>query len=133
LKTALSVRAMLDDLIVYRVERLREHFQYDLAPFDRIANYQGYDAYFTGLYWKDAHLGIDIGVTPESYNLQFWDRNDRPGAKGHAKVILQKMGRFPEFVIREGLFTKVFSFPSQEQELIAYVTTFKQQLAAAVA
>jgi len=132
LKTALSVRAMLDDLILYRVERLREHFQYDLAPFDRIANYQGYDAYFTGLYWKDAHLGIDIVVTPESYNLQFWDRKDRPGTKGHAKVILQKMGCLPEFVILEGLYTKVFSFPSQEEGIIAYVTTFKQQLATAI-
>ena len=132
-KTALSLKAMLDDLILYRVEKLIAHFQYDLAPFDRIANYNDYDAYFTGLHWKDAHLGLDIGASPDSYTLQFWDRDDRPRAKGRAKAILQKMGYLSDFVIRDDCFSKDFAFPSQEQELIDYVTTFKEKLAAATA
>jgi len=132
-QTARSLRAMLDDLILYRVEKLITHFQIDLVPFSRIANYNNYDAYFTGLYWKEAHLGIDIGVGPESYELQFWDRNDRPRANGRAKSMLKKIGYADEFVLKNDVFAKEFAFPSQEQYLIDYITTFKKKLAVATA
>jgi hypothetical protein len=132
-RTALSLKAMLDDLIQYRVEKLISHFQNDLAPFGRIANWNNHDAYFTGLHWKEAHFGIDIDVRLESYELQFWDRNDRPRANGHAKAMLNNMGYLNEFAIRNDVFAKDFAFPSEEQELIDYVTTFKMKLAAATA
>lgn len=131
-KTALSVRDMLNDLILYRVERLVAHFQHDPAPFDDIGNWRDYDVYFTGCRWKDAHLGIDIGVSPESYALQFWEREAPVGASDNAKAILRKMGYLAEFAVREDRFTKDFRFPSQEQDLIDYVTTFKKKLAAAI-
>lgn len=130
-KTALSLKAMLEDLILYRVEKLIAHFQYDLAPFGRIANCNDNDAYLTGLHWNDAHLGLDIWVGPDSYALQFWDRNDRPRANGRAEAILQKMGCVSDFTIRNDCFNKDFAFPAQEQELIDYVTNFKKKLATA--
>lgn len=130
-KTALSLKDMLDDLILYRVEKLIAHFQYDLAPFDRIANYNDYDAKFTGFRWKEADFGIDIGVAQNSYALQFWDTTDRLRTNGHAKKILQETGYLPEFAISNDVFAKTFAFPSQEQEIIDYVTAFKKKLAAA--
>ncbi len=133
LNSALSLKAMLDDLILYRVEKLIAHFQYDLAPFSRIANNNVDSAYFEGLYRKDAHFGIDISVIPQCYRLHFWDKEDRAGERGEAKAILQRMGRLAEFesVFDGGVFIKPFVFPSQEQHLIDFVTAFKRDLAAA--
>jgi hypothetical protein len=128
LKTALSLKAMLDDLVLYRVEKIIDKFKSDLAPFRSIANYKDYDAYFTGVIWKDAHLGLDILVGPELYSFQFWDRNDREGAKGQAKAILQKMGCLDEYNCRDGLFIKEFAFPSQEENLTEHITAFKKKL-----
>jgi len=128
LKTALSLRAMLDDLVLYRVEKIIDKFKNDLAPFRSINNYKDCDAYFTGLNWKAAHLALDIMVEPESYRFQFWDRNDREGLKGQAKAILNKMGCFDEYTPIDGMYCKDFAFPSQEEDLIKHITAFKKQL-----
>lgn len=130
LKTAMSLRAMLDDLVLYRVEKIIDKFKSDVAPFRSIANYKDCDAYFTGLIWKNAHLGLDIGVEPESYSFQFWDRNDREGIKGQATAILEKMGCLDDYTPNpnSGMLCKEFAFPSQEEDLIQHITTFKKKL-----
>ncbi|HZQ47967.1 MAG TPA: PD-(D/E)XK nuclease family protein [Verrucomicrobiae bacterium] len=127
-KTALSLRAMLDDLTLYRVERIIDRFKGDLLPFRKIANYQDYDAYFTGLPWKDADFGIDIVVEPELYSFQFWDRIDRDGLKGHAKTMLKEMGQLSDYTCEGGQFKKAFGFPSGEQALIEHISAFKKKL-----
>jgi PD-(D/E)XK nuclease superfamily len=129
LKTALSLKAMLDDLVLYRVENIIDTFKSDLSPFRQINNWKDSDAYFMGVIWKDAHLGIDINVEPELYLFQFWDREDRPGTKGHAKAILEKMGCLNEYTFKDGSFFKKFAFPSQEDDLIKHITVFKNKLA----
>ena len=133
LKTALSLKAMLDDLVQFRVEKIITTFKSDLTPFGKIANYNNYDAYFTGLFWKEAHLGLDVWVLPESYALTFWDRNDDLGKKGYARTVIEKMGCLDEFKF-DGKFTKKveFAFPSQEAKLIDYISGFKRKLSEAI-
>ncbi|HXT11400.1 MAG TPA: PD-(D/E)XK nuclease family protein [Candidatus Angelobacter sp.] len=133
LKTALSLKAMLDDLILFRVERLIDEFKSDLGPFRKISNWNNDDAYFTGLLWKGAHLGLDIVVKPEAYVCQFWDREDRECAKRRAQMILERMGCLGDFVRHGEGFIREFSFPSQEDELVHYVRAFKNKLTQAVA
>jgi hypothetical protein len=127
-KTALCVKEMLDDLVLYRVERLIEYFKNDPSPFQQIRIYLNVDAYFTGLLWNDAHLGLDITVEPKSYKFEFWDRNDREGTKRRANEILDKMGSVNDYTRSGGSFVKMFSFPSEEQELIRHVSEFKNKL-----
>ena len=133
LKTALSLKAMLDDLVQFRVEKIITTFKSDLTPFGKIGNYNNYDAYFTGLFWKEAHLGLDVWVLPESYALTFWDRNDDLGKKGYARTVIEKMGCLDEFKF-DGKFTKKveFAFPSQEAKLIDYISGFKRKLSEAI-
>ncbi len=133
LKTALSLKAMLEDLVLYRVEKIIDKFKSDLAPFHKISNYNDNDAYFTNLFWDEAHFGIDVVVTPECYSFRFWDRKDREGTKGLAKSILQKMNCLDEYVYSEGGFGKIFGFPAQEQSLYEHITAFKSRLIDVVA
>lgn len=106
-------------------------FKSDLTPFHKISNYANNDASFTGLIWKDAHLGLDIVVSLESYSLTFGDRDDSTGTKGHAKSILQKLGCLNEYEDNsDGKFRKkkTFAFPSEEEDLIQHITDFKKKL-----
>ena len=132
LKTALALKAMLDDLILYRVQRIIDRFKNDLAPFHRISNWKDADAYFTDCFWREAHLGIDVIVEPESYVFQFWDRNDDNGQGVHAEEILQRMGNLAHYVRDDGKFSKTFAFPSEEEELINHIVDFKRQLSTIV-
>ena len=133
LKTALSLRAMVNDLVRYRVERIIDHFKHDLAPYTKVANWHDDDAYFTGVLWEGAHLGIDVAVREESYSFGFWDRNDDAGTKGKARVMLQKMNCLDDYVYSDGHFRKSFAFPSEERALFDHIAQFKNRLANALA
>lgn len=127
-QAARSLHAMLDDLILYRVETLIARFQNDLAPFTAIGNHQNYDAYLYGFLREEIHFGIDLIVQLESDRFQFWDRDDREGVNGHARLLLQEMNCLEEYRVTGGMFTKEFAFPSQQQALIEHIVAFKNQM-----
>ena len=139
LKTALSLKKMLDDLILYRVQNIFDKFKDDSTPFDKIRITAGRDdAYFEGRIWKDANLGLDIVVGQKSYSFRFWDKeDDSKGSKGHAKALLQKMDCLNDYTPyaapNTGWFCKEFAFPSEEKDLIKHITDFKKKLAETVA
>ena len=132
-KTALSLKAMVDDLVQFRVEKIITRFKNDLEPFRKLGNYNNYDACFTELVRQDAHFGMDVIASQKSYSILFWDRNDAVGVKGNARRLLEKMGCLEEYKFG-GRFTKKveFIFPSQESELIEYIANFKKKLAEAL-
>ncbi|MEQ1858468.1 MAG: PD-(D/E)XK nuclease family protein [Chthoniobacteraceae bacterium] len=131
--SARSLMGMLDDLVLFRVEKIIDTFKSDLAPFTGIANYKDYDAYFTGCRWHKVHLGIDIGVDAEGYVFQFWDRDDREGKNGYARLMLKKMNSLSDYSDSGGQFEKRFTFPDQESNLIAHIKDFKVRLALTLA
>jgi len=128
LKTALSLKAMIDDLILYRVERIIDRFKHDLAPFHKIANWHDNVAYLTDCFWHRAHFGIDVIVEPEKYVFKFWDRNDDWGKAGRAKAILQQMGCLADYSRDGGCLNREFAFPAQERQLIQHISLFKRNL-----
>ena len=131
-ENALSVTAMFNDLVLYRVERLMDTLRNDLTPFVYINNYQDSVAYLHGLRWNEAHFGLDVFVHQKSYTLTFWDRDDREGKgqKGHARTVLQKMGCLDDFTCNDGNFRskRSFAFPSGESDLLEYIAAFKKKL-----
>lgn len=133
LTTALSLKAMVEELVLFRVEKIINTFRSDLTPFRKLGNCGNDDAIFENLLWGDAHLSIDIEVYQESYSFCFWDRNDGEAVKALARTILQKMNCLDEYISNSGMFVKTFKFPSQEDELFDHIRAFKKNLAAALA
>jgi hypothetical protein len=131
--SARSLVAMLDDLVLFRVEKIIDEFKSNLHPFKNVANHQGWDAYFTGVLWNGAHLGLDVWVEADCYRLQFWDRDDRDGSKGLAKAMVMRMGAANEFKQNGGLYQKELRFPAHEGDLIPEIKSFKERLASALA
>lgn len=132
-RSAMSVNGMLEDLILFRVEKIIDTFKSDLNPFDNVANWKDHNAYFTGCHWNGAHLGIDVGVEPDGYRFVFWDRDDDEGTKGRARSMLSLMNVLSEYKAEGGEFVKRFAFPSQEKELFDHIREFKARLAETLA
>jgi hypothetical protein len=126
-KTALSLKAMLDDLVLYRVERVIDEFKGDPAPFHKLFPYQN-GALFQNLIFGEADFEMSVWVEDKIYWFIFVDRNDREGVNGHAKAMLQKMGCPDEYICKGGIFSKEFSFPSQQKDLIKHIKAFKKKL-----
>ena len=127
-QNAQCLRAMLDELVLFRVENIIESFKADLAPFESIANYKNSNAYFTGCYWDGGHLGIDVIVEVEEYRFQFWDRDDDEGKNGRARRALKEMGILADYTADGGQFVKTFTFPNQEDALLEHIKKFKTML-----
>lgn len=127
-RTAQSLKAMLDDLVLFRVERIIDAFRNELHPFSAVANWHNEDAYFTGCHLGNAHLGLDVWVNEDHYAFCFWDRNDEDAEKGAAKAALEKMGCLEQFLFSEGQFKKILGFPAQEGELFQEIRSFKTKL-----
>ena len=125
-KNAQSFRAMLDELVLFRVENIIDTFRADLAPYEAVANWKDRVAYFTGCHWEGAHLSIYVNVNLESYQLCFFDRDDDIGEHGRARRALQEMGILADYTPDGGSFAKTFTFPEQEDALFEYIRIFKK-------
>jgi hypothetical protein len=132
LRTAQSLKAMLEELVLFRVERIIDLFRNDLGPFEKLSNYGNDTALFTNCFWKDAHFGIDVEVYPESYSFCFWDRSDSADSKGLVKIALERMKCIRDYIYKDGWYVKEFTFPKQEEELILHIRSFKARLTTVV-
>src|SRR5665213_3517758 len=125
LKTAQSIKAMLDGLVGYRIDNIVDRFGKEPRPFTKIYNYNGQCAAFTGCLWQKAHFCIDVWVDPGNYRVQFFDRNDSTGSKGCARSALERMKCLDQYKQNGNRVVTVFEFPRQEKELLQHIEDFK--------
>ena len=119
---------MWDDIIMYRIEAIIDIFGNNVTPFSRIQNWKDESAYFTGLMWKGAHIGLDIVVAHDEYRVLLRDRNDWEGMKGMVKAALKTVNCADKYPVKDGEFRKSFDFPAQHDEMIKFIERIKQEL-----
>jgi hypothetical protein len=128
-KTALALKSMFSDLILFRTERIIDEFRLEPAPFKRVGNYIDRDAVFFDYMAGEANLTIDVWSHDTNYEVIFWDRAaDQSGVKGLAKIQLAQIGLLSEFQEEQKGFVRLFDFPSQEHELYAFLRCLKAKL-----
>ncbi|WP_162427883.1 PD-(D/E)XK nuclease family protein [Pontibacter pudoricolor] len=129
---AVSLNAMLQDLIKYRRDKIIDEFRFSYLPFTRIRDWNNYaviDNYFLG----ESNFALDVIVEQDRYRAQFFDRNyDRNKAPlsqaNPATVVLEKLDIFSGFTEAGDRWEKRFLFPSQEKELYEFIASFILQL-----
>jgi len=124
-KTALSIQSMLKDLILFRAEKLQEHFMGDLVPFHGFELFDSYAFCMSGYLTDGHHWSIDIVVLENGYSFEFWDRNANNTSIARELLVKMDLNGYYENAMR---MKKRFKFPEQEEELIGYVTNFKKKL-----
>ena len=135
-KTALSLRSMLDDLVIYRLDRIAKEFSTYLEPFSRIESCSYFGNRFVKMSTNDNHYEVDIFAEAEYYQFIFWDpQSDRSKAgEKPAQVVLRKMQLETQF--KEGdlygyhnfQLKRTFKFPTEEEALYQYIREFNQNL-----
>ncbi len=126
---------MLDDLAVYRIQRIRDVFLRDLVPFTGIGADENNDGVYFGLWGlvhQDASYVIAIIPEPNQYKFIFKDDNDAEASQRHAMDMLEKMGFLHDFTMQNGYYEKAFPFPESEGYIIDYTRKFKENLYKAI-
>jgi hypothetical protein len=120
--TALSVKSMMTDLPVYRLERIIDTFMDDAYPFDRVWNWQNRAAVFDRCNFANGVFAIDIFPEGDIYKLQFFCREN-----GHLSPVdmLERLGISEDFHPAGDRMQRIFKFPNQEEELYQYIRNLK--------
>jgi hypothetical protein len=72
LKTAQSVRNMLNELPAYLAQRIYDRFSGSCSPFEKVWIYKSWDTVFEKAIVDDIYLKMDIWCYEERYDVLFW-------------------------------------------------------------
>ncbi|MBC5774341.1 PD-(D/E)XK nuclease family protein [Pontibacter sp. KCTC 32443] len=129
---AISLNAMLQDLIQYRRDKIIDEFRFSYLPFTRIRDWNNY-AVIENYFYKESNFALDVIVEQDRYRAQFFDRNyDKNKAPlsqtNPATAVLEKLNILSDFAVAGDRWEKHFLFPSQEKELYEFIAAFISQL-----
>lgn len=131
-QTATGIRDMLEDLINYRRDQIIEYYKFTAFPYTKVGDWNNY-AVLNDYWFRDSHFAIDIIVTRDYYQVQFFDR--RFPVKGSSSEsdnpalwLLEKLGLENEFHPAGLRFEKIFNFPSQEQKMYSFIDNILAKL-----
>ncbi|WP_299989391.1 PD-(D/E)XK nuclease family protein [uncultured Pontibacter sp.] len=123
---AMSLNAMLQDLINYRRDKILDTFKFDKTPFTRVYDWKHY-AVLDNCHFDGIRFAIDIIVEQDRYRFQFFVRSydNKETPINPATTFLQANNLIDDFFPAEDRWEKQFMFPTQEEELYAYIKSFK--------
>lgn len=130
--SALALNAMLNDLPKFRCQRMIDEFMHDTGPFKTLWCYQATVAVFENLGPQESRIKFQADCSSQDHTtVGFWNNdsaNDPEGAL--PRQILKDLGMPDRFPANNGsgMLTRVFSFPSQEDELYQFIRDFKSAL-----
>jgi hypothetical protein len=125
-KTALSLNAMLADLISYRRENILDLCRKSCHPFTKVYGWGTNYAVLDNFFKDNMHFAIDIIAESEFYRFQFIERMYLRDKKGDDPILpfLESSGFIKEFKQNGDRKEKLFDFPSQEDELYKFIPEF---------
>jgi len=132
-KTSLSIKTFVDNLPIYRAQRIYDIFIKDYSPFERL-NQKDNVVLFYGYRFEERSFTIHVDCFIDKYEIRFWDENygeiingEQVNTKVTSKIISKLRSiKFEEQRVDE--FVKRFSFPEEEQNLYDYLNVFKNEL-----
>ena len=122
--SALSIRNMLNDLMVFRRDRVHNYFVNNHNPFERIFKWSTNDTVFEFI--RDIapkeNIKIDVFCEQNHTKVQFWIQN--PKTKSDLiEAILVKIGEEKYFQKDEkNCFSRIFEFPREDEIMYKYLT-----------
>jgi len=130
-ETAYALKDMIENLIFYRRDKIIDHFKFSSLPFTKVHEWNHY-AVFNHYNLGASSLAIDVIVTKDRYQLQFFDRNFSPSPDtpivNPAEQILREIGIVEDFTSAGLRMEKQFSFPKQENELYRYIEMILEKI-----
>jgi hypothetical protein len=128
--TALSLRTMLDDLITFRRDKLRNRFINNCKPFDRVSDRSTWGLMFNGIFEiTQENIKIEIVLHQEKTELQFWVQAPQI-SYDLVGIVLDTISLKNDFLKQEdNYYKKEFKFPEEEGELYTFVAALLSLMA----
>lgn len=125
--SALALTAMMNDLGAYRAERLFEAFQHDTTPFERMFIWVPGFVVFESV--GGVRIKLDVDCRSQAHTTIVFKNQDDPESP-LPKQILTEISMSADFKLNQstGSLTRVFLFPSMEDELDQFIRDFKEAL-----
>jgi len=128
LKTAQSIRNMLNELPGFLAFRIKEKFESFCSPFSKIWIYKSTDAVFEGAHIRGLYLKMDIWCYENRYDVLFWAREDDDETEFNKIVSdINSLADFTKKNDTKNQIIKQFNF-TDEEGLFSFVERFLQEM-----
>lgn len=134
LKTAISIRNMLNDLPEYLAIRIEDKYKNHCFPFKKIWRYKQRDTVFEAFEKDDLYLKLDIWCDENGYTVHLWNPNNP--TFDMVSQFVDKYVIFSDFNIHDNLSSNIkrrFDISEENQlfdfidELLKILKTIKNQ------
>lgn len=126
LKTAKSIRNMMNDLPEYMAIRLEDRYKENHSPFAKIWRYKGTDMVFEGYTIGTLYFKMDIWCNEKGYYVHFWEPNEQCDILKYFETTKSLVG-FEYYNNNRFDIIKHFDF-NNENSLLAFIDSFLAEL-----
>lgn len=128
LKTAQSIRNMLNELPNYLAIRIKEKFESCCSPFSKIWIYKSTDAVFEGALIRGLYLKIDIWCYENRYDVLFWAREEDDETVFYKIVSdINSLADFTKKIDTKNQIIKHFNF-NDEEGLFVFIDSILHEM-----
>lgn len=130
LKSAQSIRNMMNELPNYMALRIQDKFGARCHPFSKLWIYGNHDAVFEGAVVDNIYLKMDIWCYEFGYDVLFWSPEDKNASENEFKMLINSIKSLDGFVPKEGTknqMIKQFMF-KEEDSLFSFINDLLDEL-----
>lgn len=130
LKSAQSIRNMMNELPNYMALRIQDKFGARCHPFSKLWIYGNHDAVFEGAVVDNIYLKMDIWCYEFGYDVLFWSPEDKNASENEFKMLINSIKSLDGFVAKEGTknqMIKQFMF-KEEDSLFSFINDLLDEL-----
>ena len=130
MKSAQSIRNMMNELPNYMALRIQDKFGARCHPFSKLWIYGNHDAVFEGAVVDNIYLKMDIWCYEYGYDVLFWSPGDKNTPENDFKLLTNSIKSLDDFVAKEGTknqLIKQFMF-EEEESLFLFIKALLDEL-----
>lgn len=130
MKTAQSIRNMMNELPGYLALRIQDKYGARCHPFSKIWIYNGHDTVFEGAIVDNIYLKMDIWCYEHGYDVLFWSPEDKGTPENEFGILINKLNSLDGFAKKEGTknqIIKQFHF-GEEKVVFSFIDSILQEL-----
>lgn len=130
MKSAQSIRNMMNELPNYLAIRIQDKFGARCHPFSKLWIYGNHDAVFEGAIVDNIYLKMDIWCYEFGYDVLFWSPEDKNTPENNFKLLTNSIKSLDDFVAKEGTKNQIIKqFKFEEEEcLFSFINSLLDEL-----
>lgn len=130
MKSAQSIRNMMNELPNYMAQRIQDKFGARCHPFSKLWIYGNHDAVFEGAIVDSIYLKMDIWCYESGYDVLFWSPEDKNASENDFNLLINSIKSLDGFVAKESSKNQIIKQFKFEEEgcLFSFIKALLEEL-----